>query len=167
MTISSENVAAACVGELIDVFTRLDADDVLQRLARSAAVLVAAPYAGFVEVDPMQERARSVHLHGPARDPLRVRGWLTESGVLKALATCSDALVLPWDPEAGEPGFLAMPVPLATHDQAFLWVAGRPFSEGDEHLLSRFATASGRAMEGARGLEAAVRLLRGVRAFRR
>jgi hypothetical protein len=56
-------------------------------------------------------------------------------------------------------------VPPATHAQAFLWVAGWPFDDVDEHLLGRVATAAGRALEGARSLEAAVRLLRSVQAF--
>lgn len=158
---------ADCVGELIDAFSCLDTDELLERLAGSAAVVVGATYAGFVEVDRLQESARAFHVHGPARDPLRVRSWLTESGVLKELAVCSDALALPWDPSVGEPGFLAMPIPLATHDHAFLWVAGRRFCDDDEHLLSRFATAAGRALEAASGMEAAARMLRGVRAFRR
>lgn len=156
----------ACVDALIDTFTCLNVEELCARLAGSAAVLAAVPYAGFVEVDPLQERAALAHVHGPARDPLRVRGWLAHSGVLKTLATSSDPVALPWDPACGEPGFLAVPVPLATFDAAFLWVAGRPFDDGDEHLLGRFAVACGRAMEAAQGLEAAIRLLRGVHAFR-
>ncbi|TDD33448.1 hypothetical protein E1286_42240 [Nonomuraea terrae] len=39
------------------------------------------------------------------------------------------------------------------------------FGDGEEHLLGRYATAAGRALEAASGLEAAVRLLRGVGAF--
>lgn len=169
MTISSVNLVAMrsadCMGELIDAFCFLDAEELLDRLAGSAAVVAGTRYAGFVEVDRLQEAARAVCVYAPARDPLGVRCWLAESGVLKSLAGCSDPLRLPRDPAVGEPGFLAMPIPLATHDHAFVWVAGRAFDDGDEHLLSRFATAAGRAMEAASGLEAAARLLRGVRAF--
>jgi hypothetical protein len=111
--------------------------------------------------------ADTVHVHAPPGDPLRVRRWLKESGVLKTLASAPDALLIAPDPSMGEPGFLSMPLPLATHDQACVWVAGRRFGESEEHLLGRFATAAGRALEAANGLEAAVRLLRGVQAFAR
>ncbi|MFI6297397.1 hypothetical protein ACIBEJ_37790 [Nonomuraea sp. NPDC050790] len=153
------------VHELIQDFSRVDVGALIERLARSAAVVTDADYAGLVQVDPLQELARSVALHGPPGDPLRVRTWLAESGVLKELAACHEPVLLPRDLPVGEPGFLAVPVPLATREQAFLWIAGRDFDDADAHLLGRFATAAGRALEAASGMEAAVRLLRGVQAF--
>ncbi|NRQ35206.1 hypothetical protein HII36_25755 [Nonomuraea sp. NN258] len=152
--------------ELINSFSCLEAGGLLDRLARAAAAIGGTAYAGFVGVDPLRHEARPIHLHGPPGDPLGVRRWLSESGVLKELAAASAPVRLPRDAALGEPGFLATPVPLATRDHTFLWVAGRGFGDNDEHLLSRFATASGRALEAASGLEAAVHLLRGVRAFR-
>ncbi|WP_327091916.1 hypothetical protein OIE66_15205 [Nonomuraea sp. NBC_01738] len=158
--------ADVAVRELISAFSALDAGVVSERLVRSAAGLVSASYAGFVRVDPLRESARSVCVHAPAGDPLRVRPWLTESGVLKELAASSSPVLLARDPSVGEPGFLATPVPVATLERVFVWVAGRGFDETDEHLLGRFATAAGRALEAASGFEAAVRMLRGVQSFR-
>ncbi|MFC4121111.1 hypothetical protein [Nonomuraea zeae] len=152
--------------ELIASFSSLQAADVIDRLARTAAAVAGTAYSGFVRVDALRQEACPVHVHAPPGDPLRVRRWLIESGVLKELAASPATVRLARDPLMGEPGFLAAPVPAAAWDHLFVWVAGRGFCDGDEHLLSRFATASGRAMEAASGLEAAVRLLRGVRAFR-
>ncbi|MEU5867749.1 hypothetical protein ABZ815_41735 [Nonomuraea sp. NPDC047529] len=152
--------------DLISAFSCLEVADVIDRLARAAAVVAGTAYAGFVHVDVLRREARPVHVHAPPGDPLRVRRWLTESGVLKELAVAEEALRLARDETMGEPGFLAVPVPAQLRDHTFVWVAGRGFQEGDEHLLGRFATAAGRAVEGARGLETAVRLFRGVRTFR-
>ncbi|GGT06799.1 hypothetical protein ACIBIZ_43660 [Nonomuraea spiralis] len=152
--------------ELITAFSCLEVADVIERLARAAAAVAGTAYAGFVHVDALRRDARPVHMHAPPGDPLRVRPWLTGSGVLKELAAADEAVRLAPDDAMDEPGFLAVPVPAWARDHPFLWVAGRGFEEGDEHLLSRFATAGGRALEGAGGLEAAVRLLRGVRSFR-
>ncbi|MEV4396730.1 hypothetical protein [Nonomuraea sp. NPDC049607] len=152
--------------DLISAFSCLEIADVIDRLARAAAVVAGTAYAGFVHVDVLRREARPVHVHAPPGDPLRVRRWLTESGVLKELAVVEEALRLARDETMGEPGFLAVPVPAQVRDHTFVWVAGRGFQEGDEHLLGRFATAAGRAVEGARGLETAVRLFRGVRTFR-
>ncbi|WP_146104084.1 hypothetical protein [Nonomuraea solani] len=152
--------------ELITSFSCLQAVELAERLAHTAAAVAGTAYAGFVRVDPLRQEACSVHVHAPPGDPLRVRPWLAESGVLKELAASSVTVRLARDVTVGEPGFLATPVPMAARDHTFVWVAGRGFGEGDEHLLSRFATAAGRALEAASGLEAAVRLLRGVRAFR-
>ncbi|MFI7702540.1 hypothetical protein [Nonomuraea sp. NPDC049480] len=152
--------------ELIAAFSGLEAADVIDRLARAAAAVSGTAYAGFVRVDALRQEAMSLHVHAPPGDPLRVRRWLVESGVLKELAVSAEAVRLTYDPAVGEPGFLACPVPLVAREHTFVWVAGRGFAEGDEHLMSRFATAAGRALEAASGLEAAVRLLRGVRAFR-
>jgi hypothetical protein len=152
--------------ELIASFSSLQAADLTDRLARTAAAVAGTGYSGFVRVDALRQEACPVHVHAPPGDPLRVRRWLTESGVLKELAASPATVRLAPDMSVGDPGFLATPVPAATRDHLYVWVAGRGFCDGDEHLLSRFATAAGRAMEAASGLEAAVRLLRGVRAFR-
>ncbi|MEV0234350.1 hypothetical protein [Nonomuraea sp. NPDC050786] len=152
--------------ELIASFSCLEAANLVDRLARGAAAVTGSAYAGFVRVDALRLETEPIHLYGPPGDPLRVRRWLAESGVLKELATSPATVRLAHDVTVGEPGFLAAPVPLATRDHTFVWVAGRAFEDADEHLLSRFATAAGRALEAASGLEAAVRLLRGVRAFR-
>ncbi|MGR6917339.1 hypothetical protein ACU635_24145 [[Actinomadura] parvosata] len=152
--------------ELLSAFSCLEGAELLGRLARTAAAVASAPYAGFVRVDALRQEACPVHVHAPPGDPLRLRRWLAESGVLKELAAAPEAVRLAPDVSMGEPGFLAMPVPVAARDHTFLWVAGRGFCDGDEHLLGRFATAAGRALEAASGCEAAVRLLRGVRAFR-
>ncbi|WP_406674638.1 hypothetical protein WBK31_09275 [Nonomuraea sp. N2-4H] len=154
------------VRELITVFSGVELTDLIDRLARAAAAVAGAAYAGFVRVDPLREEACCVHVHGPPGDPLRLRPWLHESGVLKELAVSAAALRLSADRSVGEPGFLAASVPASACDHAFVWVAGREFSDADEHLLSRYATAAGRALEAASGMEAAVRLLRSVRAFR-
>ncbi|WP_219460711.1 hypothetical protein [Nonomuraea rhizosphaerae] len=151
--------------ELIASFTCLDPAGLIDRLSRTAAAVAGTAYAGFVRVDVLREVAHTVNVHAPPGDPLRVRPWLEESGVLKALSAAPGPLLIAPDLVLGEPGFLAMPLPLATCDHGFVWVAGRRFGEPDEHLLSRFATAAGRALEAATGLEAAVRLLRGVQAF--
>ncbi|MEV4570641.1 hypothetical protein AB0K12_43410 [Nonomuraea sp. NPDC049419] len=160
------NRVDVAVRELITVFSGVELTDLIDRLARAAAAVAGTAYAGFVRVDPLRQDACCVHVHGPPGDPLRVRAWLRESGVLKELATSRQALRLARDEPVGEPGFLAMSVPVPARDHAFVWVAGREFCEADEHLLSRYATAAGRALEAAIGMEAAVRLLRGVRAFR-
>ncbi|WP_157548882.1 hypothetical protein [Nonomuraea candida] len=152
--------------ELLASFSCLEAVGLTDRLARTAAAVAGTGYAGFVRVDPLRQEAVPVHVHAPPGDPLRLRRWLAESGVLKELAASSATVRLARDASVGEPGFLAAPVPAAVWDQTFVWVAGRAFCDGDEHLLGRFATAAGRALEAANGLEAAVRLLRGVRAFR-
>ncbi|MGW4793670.1 hypothetical protein ACWEPC_14840 [Nonomuraea sp. NPDC004297] len=152
--------------ELLLVFSCLEAGELADLLARTAAAVAGTAYAGFVLVDAMRREARPVHTHAPPGDPLGLRRWLAESGVLKELAGCPAALRRPGDASVGEPGFLAAPVPVAARDHTFVWVAGRGFCDGDEHLLGRFATAAGRALEAASGVEAATRLLRGVRAFR-
>ncbi|MEV0595138.1 hypothetical protein [Nonomuraea cavernae] len=159
------NRTDVAVHELIVSFSCLDAAKLIDRLARTAAAVTGTAYAGFVRVDALCEAAHSVHVHAPPGDPLRMRAWLAESGVLKTLAVSPEPLLMARDPSVGEPGFLATPVPVATRDHALLWVAGRLFSDRDEDLLSRFATAAGRALEAASGLEAAVRQLRGVHAF--
>ncbi|MGW0203049.1 hypothetical protein [Nonomuraea sp. NPDC003201] len=161
----SYNHADAAMRELIASFSCLEAVDLLDRLARTAAAVTGTAYAGFVRVDALRLEADAIHTHAPPGDPQRVRRWLAGSGVLKELATVPATVRLARDAAVGEPGFLATPLPLATRDHTFVWVAGRGFGDGDEHLLSRFATAAGRALEAASGLEAAVRLLRGVRAF--
>jgi len=161
------NRANFAMRELIASFSCLDPAGLIDRLSRTAAAVTGTAYAGFVRVDALREVAHAVHVHGPPDDPLRVRPWLEESGVLKTLTAAPDPLLIAPDPSMGEPGFLAMRLPLTTYDQAFVWVAGRRFGEPDEHLLSRFATAAGRALEAAAGLEAAVRLLRSVQAFPR
>lgn len=153
--------------ELIASFSCLDPAGLIDRLSRTAAAVTGTAYAGFVRVDALREVAHAVNVHAPPVDPLRVRPWLEESGVLKTLVSASGPVLIVPDPSMDEPGFLAMPLPLATRDQAFLWVAGRRFGDPDEYLLSRFATAAGRALEAASGLEATVRLLRGVQAFPR
>ncbi|KAB8195220.1 hypothetical protein FH608_012665 [Nonomuraea phyllanthi] len=160
------NHVDVAMGELIASLSRLEAACLVARLARAAAAVTGAAYAGFVGVDALRREASAIHVHAPPDDPLGVRRWLEESGVLKELATSAATVRLARDVTVGEPGFLAAEVPLATRDHAFVWVAGRGFGDGDEHLLGRFATASGRALEAASGLEAAARLLRGVQAFR-
>ncbi|RVX42073.1 hypothetical protein EDD27_4691 [Nonomuraea polychroma] len=152
--------------ELVADFSCLQAEDLVARLARGAAAVAGTAYAGFVRVDALRREALPVHVHTPPGDPLRVGRWLAESGVLKELAVSARTLRLPRDAAVGEPGFLASPVPVVAREHTFVWVAGRGFDDGDEHLLGRFATAAGRALEAASGLEAAVRLLRGIRAFR-
>ncbi|MEW9551634.1 hypothetical protein [Nonomuraea sp. NPDC050783] len=152
--------------ELISAFSALEAADLVDRLARAAAAVANTRYAGFVRVDPLRRAARPTHVYAPPGDPLGVRPWLAGSGVLKELAAAADPVRLARDASMGEPGFLATPVPLDSCDHTFVWVAGRGFCDGDEHLLSRFSMAAGRALEAASGLDAAVRLLRGVRAFR-
>lgn len=153
------------VRELLVSLSCVDGQELMARLARAAACVAGTGYAGFVRVDALGESAAPVHVLTPPGDPLRVRAWLRESGVLKELAVCADPVRLPRDPSVGEPGFLSMPVPMATFDHGHLWVAGRAFHDGDEHLLSRLSAAAGRALEAASGLEAAARMLRGVRAF--
>ncbi|MEV4178187.1 MULTISPECIES: hypothetical protein [unclassified Nonomuraea] len=160
------NRVDVAVRELIASFSCLEAGDLLERLARTAAAVAGTGYSGFVRVDALRQEASAVHVHAPPGDPLGLRRWLAESGVLKELAASSVTVRLAHDASMGEPGFLATPVPVAARDHTFVWVAGRGFCDRDEHLLSRFATATGRALEAASGLEAAVRLLRGVRSFR-
>ncbi|MFG1619121.1 hypothetical protein [Nonomuraea wenchangensis] len=152
--------------ELISACSGLEAADLVDRLARAAAAVANTSYAGFVRADPLREEARSMYAHTPPGDPLRVRSWLAESGVLKELASAVEPVRMAYDARVGEPGFLATPVPAVSCDHLYVWVAGRDFCDADEHLLSRYAIAAGRALEAASGLEAAVRLLRGVRAFR-
>jgi hypothetical protein len=159
------NRVDVAMDELLASFSCLDPPVLFDRLTRTAAAITTAPYAGFVRVDALREVAQALHVHLPPADPLRVRSWLAESGVLKTLAASSRPVLIPPEPEVGEPGFLAMPLPMTTRDRAFVWVAGRRFGEPDEYLLSRFATAAGRALEAASGMEAAVRLLHGVQAF--
>lgn len=151
--------------ELVASLSALDPVALIDRLSMTASAVTGAAYAGFVRVDPLGEAARLVHVHAPPDDPLRVRPWLADSGVLKIMALSPGPARLPHDPAAGEPGFLFAPVPLATREHVLLWVAGRAFRDRDEHLLSRLATAAGRALEAASGLEAAVRVLNGVHAF--
>ncbi|MFG3438699.1 hypothetical protein ACGF0J_15750 [Nonomuraea sp. NPDC047897] len=154
--------------QLMTSLSGLDPAELHDRLARTAAAVTGAPCAGFARVDPLGERATVVHVHAPPGDPLGVREWLAGSGVLKALAVSPGRALLPRDASVGEPGFLAVPVPPVPPvrcEEVLVWVAGRDFGECDEHLLGRFATAAGRALEAANGLEAAVRILRGVQAF--
>ncbi|MFB9880600.1 hypothetical protein ACFFMN_21855 [Planobispora siamensis] len=152
---------------LIETFTGLDADDLIDQVVAAAATVCSTGYSGLVQVDPVQESATLVRLHTPPGDPLAVESWLQDGPVLKTLATRCHPIRLPRDSVLGHPGFLAVPVPLATREEAYLWAAGRPFDHRDEDLLVRFATAAGRAMEAARGFEAATRLLRSVHAFAR
>ncbi|UBU09599.1 hypothetical protein [Nonomuraea gerenzanensis] len=152
--------------ELLSTFSCLEPAELTGRLARTAAAVTGTAYAGFVRVDALRQESCLLHVHTPPGDPLRLRRWLTESGVLKELTASCEAVRLPADVSLGEPGFLATPVPVTAREHTFVWVAGRAFCDGDEHLLGRFATAAGRALEAASGCEAAVRLLRGVRAFR-
>ncbi|GAA3447256.1 hypothetical protein [Planomonospora venezuelensis] len=152
---------------LIEIFSGLDADDLIEQVVAAAATVCATGYAGLVEVDPAEESALLVCMHAPPGDPLAVRRWLRDGTALKTLATRRRPVSLSRDPALGRPGFLAVPVPLATRGEAYLWVAGRPFDHRDEDLLVRFATAAGRAVEAARGFEAATRLLRSVHAFAR
>ncbi|GAA2270627.1 hypothetical protein GCM10010149_10030 [Nonomuraea roseoviolacea subsp. roseoviolacea] len=159
------NRAHVTVHELIRSFACPDAAALADLLARAAASLSGTGYAGLVRVDPLRETAHAVHVHAPPGDPLRVRPWLAGSGVLKLLTVSDRPVRLSRDVAAGEPGFLAAPVPLAVREHLRLWVAGRDFGDHDEHLLSRLATAGGRALEAASGLDAAARLLRGVHAF--
>ncbi|MGP3932800.1 hypothetical protein [Nonomuraea sp. KM88] len=158
--------ADVAMRELIAVFSCLEAVNLIDRLARTAAAVAGTGNAGFVRVDVLRRHACSIHVHTPPGDPLSVRRWLAESGVMKELVASQATVRLARDVSVGEPGFLSMPVPMATRDSTHLWVAGRGFSDGDEHLVSRFAAAAGRALEAAGGLEAAVRMLRGVRSFR-
>ncbi|MBF8192394.1 hypothetical protein ITP53_43295 [Nonomuraea sp. K274] len=152
--------------ELIAAFSCVEVSDLMDRLARTASAVAGTAYSGFVRVDALRQEALSVHVHAPPGDPLRMRRWLDESGMLKELALASSTVRLAPDTSVGEPGFLATPVPVVAREHTFLWVAGRRFGDGDEHLLCRFATAAARGLEAASELEAAVRLLRGVRAFR-
>jgi hypothetical protein len=152
---------------LIEAFAGPAADHLVEQVVAAAAAVCSAGYAGLVEVDPVAESARPVHVHTPPGDPLAVRRWLRDGTVLTTLAARSDPLLLPREERTGQPGFLAVPVPLASRGQACLWVAGRRFDHRDEDLLVRFATAAGRAMEAAQGFEAATRMLRSVHAFAR
>ncbi|MFI6601074.1 hypothetical protein ACIBHX_32915 [Nonomuraea sp. NPDC050536] len=153
--------------EFIAAFSRLDGAELMSELTAFAAAVLAVDYAGFVRIDRLREAAHPLHVLAPPGDPLRVRAWLAESGVLKELALSSDPVRLARDPSVGEPGFLATPVPMATLDHGYLWAAGRGFCERDEHLLGRLSAAAGRALEAACELEAAARMLRGVQAFSR
>lgn len=162
------NRVDAAMRQLMTSLSGLHPAELLDRLARTAAAVTGAACAGFARVDRLGEEAVVVHVHAPPGDPLRVRAWLAESGVLKALAVSPGRALLPRDASVGEPGFLAVPVPPVPPvrcEEVLVWVAGRDFGECDEHLLGRFATAAGRALEAASGLEAAVRILRGVHAF--
>ncbi|MBG0816793.1 hypothetical protein [Planomonospora sp. ID82291] len=152
---------------LIESFAGPGEGRLVEQVVATAAAVCSAGYAGLVEVDPVAERARPVHVHAPPGDPLAVRRWLRDGTVLTTLAARSDPLRLPREERTGQPGFLAVPVPLASRGQAYLWVAGRGFDHRDEDLLVRFATAAGRAMEAAQGFAAAVRMLRSVHAFTR
>ncbi|MEU4548983.1 hypothetical protein [Nonomuraea dietziae] len=154
-----------CVKELIESFSHMAPDELLDLVVRCAAAVGGTPYAGFVEVDPLQVRARLSHVLIPQDDRLGVRAWLQESDVLKELAVSSGPVLVARDPSLGSPGFLSVPVPLATRDLAHLWVAGGRFTDREEHLLGRLALACGRALEASRGLEAAARMLRSVHAF--
>lgn len=157
--------AEVAMRELVSTFACLDSAGLMDRLARTAAAMVRVGYAGFVRVDPLREEACAVMTHAPPGDPLRIAAWLAESGVLKELAASAGPVLLACQWPAGAPGFLATPVATATCDHAFLWAAGRDFDDRDEHLLGRFATAAGRALEASDGLEAAARLLRAVQAL--
>ncbi|GAA5075831.1 GAF domain-containing protein [Thermocatellispora tengchongensis] len=150
---------------LIERFAGHDPDDLAATLVTAAATLCGTGCGGLVEVVPADEHAFPVHTLTPPGDPLDVRRWLADSGVLKMLAAGSDPVLLPRDPALNDPGFLGVPLPLGTRRQAYLWVAGRRFGEQDEDLLVRFAAAAARALEAASGFEAAARLLRAVHAF--
>ncbi|GGK66895.1 hypothetical protein Ppa06_23530 [Planomonospora parontospora subsp. parontospora] len=152
---------------LIETFAGPGADHLVEQVVAAAAAVCSAGYAGLVEVGPVAENARPVHMHAPPGDPLAVLRWLRDGTVLTTLAARSDPLRLPREERTGQPGFLAVPVPLASRGQAYLWVAGRRFDHRDEDLLVRFATAAGRALEAAQGFEAATRMLRSVHAFAR
>ncbi|MGV9307257.1 MULTISPECIES: hypothetical protein [unclassified Nonomuraea] len=158
-------MSSDCVKELIESFSHVEPDALLDQVVRCASAVGGTPYAGFVDVDPLQELAYPSHVLLAPGDPLGVAGWLLESGVLKELANASDPVLLLQDWSVRGPGFLAVPVPLATRDQAYLWVAGRRFTEREEHLLGRLAAAAGRAIEASRGLQVAARMLRSVHAF--
>jgi hypothetical protein len=146
--------AGICVHGLLATFTEVDCDILLDRLLDAAAAICRTTCAGFAEdthsgVTPVRWRL-------PYADPAEVGAWVRDNGI-PALAGARGPVLVP-----PEPGFLAVPMALAMHTQAYLWVAGRGFDDLDEHLLTRFATAAGRAVEGARGFEAAGRLLRAV-----
>ncbi|MBO3748484.1 hypothetical protein J5X84_20610 [Streptosporangiaceae bacterium NEAU-GS5] len=146
--------AGRCVHGLLATFTEVDCDILLDRLLDAAAAICRTTCAGFAEntyagVVPVRWRL-------PYQDPGGVGAWVRDIGI-PALTGSRGPVVMP-----PEPGFLAVPMALAMHAQPYLWVAGRGFDELDEHLLTRFATAAGRALEGARGFEAAGRLLRAV-----
>ncbi|MEU7892994.1 hypothetical protein AB0B45_09010 [Nonomuraea sp. NPDC049152] len=158
-------MSSDCVKELIESFSQVESEALLDQVVLCAAAVGGTPYAGFVDVVPLQELAYPSHVLAAPGDPLGVSRWLVESGVLKELAIASDPVLLVQDWSVGVPGFLAVPVPLATRDQAYLWVAGRRFTEREEHLLGRLAAAAGRAIEASRGLEVAARMLRSVHAF--
>src|SRR5688500_5827802 len=111
--------AHVAMRELISSISCLDRARLTDRLARTAATVVRAVYAGFVRCDPLREEAHAVHTHGPPGDPLRMRAWLAESGVLKELATAGGPVWLARDASVGAPGFLATPVPLAARDHVF------------------------------------------------
>lgn len=157
--------AEVAMRELVSSFTCLESSRLMESLARAAAAVVRVGYAGFVRVDPLREEASAVVTHVPPGDPLRVRLWLAECGVLKELAVSRGPVRLACDRSVGTPGFLATPMATVTCDHAFLWAAGRAFDDRDEHLLGRFAIAAGRALEASNGLEAAARLLRSVQSL--
>lgn len=99
--------------ELIASCSCLEAEDLIERLASTAAAVTGTAYAGFVCVDALRQDAAPVHVHAPPGDPLRLRRWLTESGVLRQLPA---SVRLARDVTVGEPGFLATTVPIATRD---------------------------------------------------
>ncbi|MDF5753809.1 hypothetical protein [Spongiactinospora sp. TRM90649] len=165
ITRTAPGEAGDALRALIDCFSGHDSAGMVGRLVEAAAAVAGTRYAGLIEVEPADERAFRVLERTPPGDPQRVGRWLTGSGVLRTLATGSDPIRLPRDPSAYAPGFLAVPIPLSTRRQAYLWVAGRGFDDADEHLLVRLAWAAGTALEAACGLETATRALRSVHAF--
>jgi hypothetical protein len=146
--------------DLIRSFAAHDPDELLDQIVEAAARLNAVPYAGMAEVDPAHGSVRLVRVREPAGDPLRIRQLLGD--VLRRVGPAAEPVRL----TVGSTAFLCAPIPLVTRGEAVIWVAGRPFDDRDEHLLVRFATAVGRGLEGARGFEAALRMLRAVHAFR-
>lgn len=151
--------------ELTGFLAAVDATTVIERLVDAAATVSSACYAGLVEVDTVDEHSVLKRLHAARGDADRFRDWLHGCGVLKILSTSSDPVRLACDPEGGDPGFLAVPIPLGTRRQAYLWVAGRSFGDHEEELMARLATAGGRLLEAVCGIEEAVRMLRAVHAF--
>ena len=100
--------------ELIASFSCLDPAGLIDRLSGTAAAVTGTAYAGFVRVDALRKVAHAVNVHAPPVDPLRVRSVAGGvRGAQDARHAIRPLLIVP-DASMGEPGFLAMPVPLAT-----------------------------------------------------
>ncbi|MBA2889977.1 hypothetical protein [Nonomuraea soli] len=161
MTESTRPRTPTALSDLLDGLTACRRSRLLERVAAAAAEICSATWAGLIEVDPVHARARPVHTGAAPAEVRSAERWLTDSGLLTAVASTSDVVCR----SIAGVGFVGVPVPFGIRYQAVIWVAGTELNRNAEDLLIRLATAAGRALEAAGDLEAAARMLRGVQAF--